>query len=250
MGVFPSDHVIGKPARYRQLVKRGFRAAEAGNIAVLGIQPRWAETGYGYIEFPDGVKPGARRPFPFYVFARSPMPKTAAQFVAAGRFYWNAGMFFWRADVLLEAMRQHLPKTASRHCGLPASRDPGSLRRNCRQTFPKCENISIDYAVLERADTSSASPATISAGTMWEAGTPSTSCCLTMRTAMPPFAGDLARIAAATMSMPATSWSRCSAWRTDHRGYARRAADCRPETGAAGGEIVKVLEKVKRDDLL
>src|SRR5688572_29179806 len=49
MGVFPADHVITKPARYLRLVKGAFKAAEAGDIAVIGIQPRWPETGYGYI---------------------------------------------------------------------------------------------------------------------------------------------------------------------------------------------------------
>src|SRR2546425_9891975 len=62
MGVFPADHVIGKPREYVRLLKPAFRAAEQGNIVVLGIQPRWAETGYGYIEFPKGVEPGAKEP--------------------------------------------------------------------------------------------------------------------------------------------------------------------------------------------
>jgi mannose-1-phosphate guanylyltransferase len=150
-GVFPSDHVISKPARYRQLVKQAFRAAEAGNIAVMGIQPRWAETGYGYIEFPDGVKPGASTAFPVLRFREKPDAETAAQYVAAGRFCWNAGMFFWRAEVLLQAMRKHLPRTASLIAALPAARSR-QFAAQLQATFPKCENISIDYAVLERAD--------------------------------------------------------------------------------------------------
>src|SRR5689334_1844801 len=54
MGVFPADHVIGKPAAYVRLLKPAINAAKEGKIAVLGIQPRWPETGYGYIEFPKG----------------------------------------------------------------------------------------------------------------------------------------------------------------------------------------------------
>src|SRR5580698_9174047 len=58
-GVFPSDHVIGLPKRYLQFLRAAFRAAEKGRIGVLGIQPRWPETGYGYIEFPKGAEAGS-----------------------------------------------------------------------------------------------------------------------------------------------------------------------------------------------
>src|SRR5208283_2721323 len=59
MGVFPADHVIGDPRGYRRLLRPAIRSARQGNIAVLGILPRWAETGYGYIEFPQGIQPGS-----------------------------------------------------------------------------------------------------------------------------------------------------------------------------------------------
>src|SRR6204780_38876 len=62
MGVFPSDHLISKPRRYLQFVRAAFQAAAQGKIVVLGIQPRWAETGYGYVEFPKGVKAGSLKP--------------------------------------------------------------------------------------------------------------------------------------------------------------------------------------------
>src|SRR5438552_11850773 len=58
MGVFPSDHVIGNNPRYRGAVKAAFQGAAGGNLMVVGIQPRWPETGYGYIEFPRGAKAG------------------------------------------------------------------------------------------------------------------------------------------------------------------------------------------------
>src|ERR1041385_3378334 len=57
MGVFPSDHVVGRQAPYRATIKAALKGAKAGNLMVLGIQPRWAETGYGYIEFPPGTEP-------------------------------------------------------------------------------------------------------------------------------------------------------------------------------------------------
>ncbi len=117
---------------------------------VLGIQPRWPETGYGYIEFPKGVQPGGSQSLPVKRFREKPDAATAARFLKAGNFYWNAGMFFWKTSVLLDALRQHLPKTASLLASLPPF---GSRKfvKSLGETFPKTENISIDYAVLERA---------------------------------------------------------------------------------------------------
>jgi mannose-1-phosphate guanylyltransferase len=150
MGVFPSDHVIAKPARYLQFVRRAFQAAAGGNIVVLGIQARWPETGYGYIEFPKSVEPGSLSPLRVRRFREKPDTKTAARFVKAGNFYWNAGMFFWKASVLLDALREFQPKTATLLASLPGF---GSRRFSSAvsKVFPQCENISIDYAVLEKA---------------------------------------------------------------------------------------------------
>jgi mannose-1-phosphate guanylyltransferase len=150
MGVFPADHVIGKPRQYIRLLKAALKAARAGKIVVLGIQPRWPETGYGYIEFPKGVQPGGSESLPVKRFREKPDAKTAARFLKAGNFYWNAGMFFWRTSVLLDALRQHLPKTASLLASLPPFGSP-KFAKSLGETFPKTENISIDYAVLERA---------------------------------------------------------------------------------------------------
>jgi mannose-1-phosphate guanylyltransferase len=150
MGVFPSDHVIAKPRRYLQFARAAFRTAASGKIAVLGIAPRWAETGYGYIEFPKGTRTGSLHPVPVLRFREKPDARTAAKYVAAKRFFWNAGMFFWRADALLDALRRHQPKTATLLASLPRFSDRRFAAR-MNQAFPLCENISIDYAVLERA---------------------------------------------------------------------------------------------------
>jgi mannose-1-phosphate guanylyltransferase len=148
MGVFPADHVIGKARDYVRLVRPAFKAAKEGKIVVLGIKPRWAETGYGYIEFPEGPATGS--PTPVKRFREKPDAATAAKFVAAGNFYWNAGMFFWKTSVLLDALREFLPKTATLLAGLPAF-SSRKFSASLADVFPRCENISIDYAVLERA---------------------------------------------------------------------------------------------------
>ncbi len=150
MGVFPSDHVIGKPAAYRRLLKPAIRSARQRNIVVLGIQPRWAETGYGYIQFPKGVQAGSADAHKVLRFREKPDAATARKFLRAGNFYWNAGMFFWRASVLLDALRRFLPATAALLDSLP----PFASRRfaaRLAEIFPQCDNISIDFAVLERA---------------------------------------------------------------------------------------------------
>ncbi len=120
MGVFPADHLITKEARFRKFVKAAYKAAETNEVVVLGIQPRWAETGYGYIEFPKGITPGATEPSPVSSFREKPDAKTAAKFVKAGNFFWNAGMFFWKTSTVLDLMRRHQPKTATLLASLPS----------------------------------------------------------------------------------------------------------------------------------
>jgi mannose-1-phosphate guanylyltransferase len=150
MGVFPSDHVIAKPARYLQFVGPALQAASDGKIVVLGVQARWPETGYGYIEFPKNVQAGSRQAAAVRRFREKPDLKTARRYVKAGNFYWNAGMFFWKTSVLLDALRDYLPKTATLLASLPefANRH---FNAKLKETFPHCENISIDYAVLEKS---------------------------------------------------------------------------------------------------
>jgi mannose-1-phosphate guanylyltransferase len=117
---------------------------------VVGIEPRWPETGYGYVEFPRGTKPGGGDALPVERFHEKPALARARRYVAAGNFFWNSGMFFWRADVLLAELRRHLPRTATLLAALPPFRSrrfPNALEK----AFPLCDNISVDYAVLEKA---------------------------------------------------------------------------------------------------
>src|SRR5579884_560615 len=150
MGVFPADHLILKEARFRNFVKAAFRAAENGSTVVLGIQPRWPETGYGYIEFPKNVRPGKAEPVPVASFREKPDEKTARRFVDRGNFFWNAGMFFWKASTVLDLMRHHQPKIATLLAGLPAYRSKTFVSR-LGEVYPLCDNISVDYAVMEKA---------------------------------------------------------------------------------------------------
>ena len=147
IGMFPSDHVIGDEKRYHETLARGIELASAGaNIIVLGIRPNRAETGYGYIEA-GGLYQGealrVRR------FTEKPNADTAAEFVAAGNYFWNSGMFLWSARTLADALREHLPKTAPILEEIAAKFGTPRFASTFRKLYPNCENISVDYAVLE-----------------------------------------------------------------------------------------------------
>jgi mannose-1-phosphate guanylyltransferase len=153
-GVFPSDHVIGKPKRYLQFVRAAFKAAEQGKIGLLGIQPRWAETGYGYLEFGKGgksVAAGSLDALPVNSFHEKPEAKIAQKFFKSGRHFWNAGMFIWKAGTALDAMRKHQLKTATLISSLPAYGHRDFAAR-LAEVFPLCDNVSVDRGVIEHAE--------------------------------------------------------------------------------------------------
>ena len=147
IGMFPSDHVIGDEQNYRTTIERGAELAAAGeNIIVLGIRPNRAETGYGYIEAGSLFEGDALR---VRRFTEKPNAEKAATFVAAGNYFWNSGMFLWSARTLANALREHQPKTASLLEEIAAAFGTRNFAARFRKLYPKCENISIDYAVLE-----------------------------------------------------------------------------------------------------
>jgi mannose-1-phosphate guanylyltransferase len=147
LGLFPSDHVIAKPDEFRATLCKGIEIAAAGeNIVVLGIRPTRAETGYGYIE--AGVQAGdgslrVRR------FTEKPDLEQARLFVEAGNYFWNSGMFLWRADTVANALREHLPKTAVILEQIAAGYGTRKFAVTFRRLYPTCDNISVDYAILE-----------------------------------------------------------------------------------------------------
>ncbi len=147
IGMFPSDHVIADEKTYSATIARGAEIAAAGeNIVVLGIRPNRAETGYGYIEVGSSYGGDALR---VRRFTEKPDSEKAAAFVAAGNYFWNSGMFLWSARTLANALREHLPNTASILEEIAATFGTRKFTNTFRKLYPKCENISVDYAVLE-----------------------------------------------------------------------------------------------------
>jgi mannose-1-phosphate guanylyltransferase len=147
LGLFPSDHVIADPAQYRATLSRGIEIAAAGdNIVVLGIRPTRPETGYGYIESGAPDHDGSLR---VRRFTEKPDLARATQFLEAGNYFWNSGMFLWRADTLANALREHLPNTTPLLERIAATYGTRKFADTFRKLYPKCESISIDYALLE-----------------------------------------------------------------------------------------------------
>jgi len=147
IGMFPADHVIADEKKFRKLLQRAVEIAARGeNIVVMGIQPGRAETGYGYIETGESMDSGL-----FHVkrFTEKPNQQKAEEFVTAGNYYWNSGMFVWSARTLANALREHLSETAPYLEQIAAAWGKRDFKKKFDELYPRCENISIDYAVLE-----------------------------------------------------------------------------------------------------
>lgn len=143
-----SDHYVGDPKGFRRTLRDAAALAEEGRIVTLGIQPTRAETGYGYIELGGPLAGG--KGFEAAAFREKPEAVTAERYLESGKHLWNAGIFVFRADVMLQALKRHLPQMAS---GLDALAEAIGTRRYARvlgQVFPKFPSISIDYAVAEK----------------------------------------------------------------------------------------------------
>ena len=151
MAVLPSDHLIADEKTYLKTLERAARAARKDKLVVIGIEPRWAETGYGYIEFPKDTKPGGAKAVEVKGFREKPKPATAKRYVKAGNFFWNSGQFIWRIQTILDAVERYMPATHEALANLPQLGSRG-FKRTLAKQYALCEATSIDYGVLEKAD--------------------------------------------------------------------------------------------------
>lgn len=138
--VLPSDHHIAEPERFRDALQTAARIARQGDLVTLGIRPTRPETGYGYLRRGSEREPGV---FSVEAFVEKPDAPTAEKYVADARYSWNAGIFVFRADALMDALRRHLPQV---HEGLQQiAAEPA----RAAEVFPRLPSISIDYGVME-----------------------------------------------------------------------------------------------------
>jgi len=148
--VLPADHVIGDVRGFRDLLKTAFKAAEsADELVTLGIEPTEPATGFGYIErgavWRDGSTPVLRAKR----FVEKPSLAKARQYLASGRYLWNAGMFIWRVPVVEAAFAAHAPELHAGLRRLEAALGRGNQARALAKVYPELKRISVDYAVME-----------------------------------------------------------------------------------------------------
>ena len=174
LGIFPSDHVVADTARFAEVLATGIRIAAAGeNIVVLGVPPHPPRDRLRLHRArrlrpprpprpeaaPRTRSPPARPPEPIQRrivahrvrrFREKPDAHTAERFLSLGNFVWNGGIFLWSARTLSNAIREHIPDMAAPLEAIAAAFGTPDFDRVFAEQYPLCENISIDYAVLER----------------------------------------------------------------------------------------------------
>ena len=159
MLVAPSDHVVPDPEAFRAAVAAGVPAAQDGRMVTFGIQPTHPETGYGYLEL--GAPPEGLTPVPLSRFVEKPDAARAAEMLAQGTYLWNGGIFLFRASDMLDAFAAHAPELVD-----PVTQAYDSARvdlgflRLAPEPWAEAPDISIDYAVMERAGNLSVVPFT------------------------------------------------------------------------------------------
>jgi mannose-1-phosphate guanylyltransferase len=146
--VLPSDHRVGDPAAFRDALARAARAVKREDrIMTLGVTPRWAETGYGYLELEEGSdEDGVRR---VRRFVEKPDLPAAERYAASGNHLWNAGIFLFRGATLLEILARLQPELAR---GLEEIAAVSDRPDEVAELYPRLPADSIDYAVMEKLD--------------------------------------------------------------------------------------------------
>ncbi len=147
--VLPADHIVKKKKAFRRCLKKAVQVAEAGRIVTFGIVPSGPETGFGYIQTEDSesdVHSVLR-------FIEKPDLATAQKMIDDGNFYWNSGMFVWKASVILGEVEKYLPDVWSVLEDMRSRWNDGELWQEViRDSFAQMPNISIDYGVMEQSE--------------------------------------------------------------------------------------------------
>ena len=154
MVVLPADHVIQDAEEFRACLQRAIAVAETGKLVTFGIQPTRPDTGFGYIKTrPDSSLLDPQScVYEVERFTEKPDHATAEKFLAAGGYFWNSGMFVWRASVIMAEIKLHLPEVYQVVQTIIAeSRTVGNFQQAVDKYFAAMPSISIDYGVLEKS---------------------------------------------------------------------------------------------------
>ena len=153
--LLPADHVIQDHEGFRSVLGSAFYAAEAEDCLVtIGIKPDFPSTGYGYLCRGEELKTeNGRALSKVDRFVEKPDLPKAEEYLKEGTYFWNAGMFVWRPSVILSALGKHAPALSSGLAELKEEwKASGCLTESMAKIYPSLEKISIDFAVMEKAD--------------------------------------------------------------------------------------------------
>lgn len=150
--VSPADHLIINEQRFAQIIETAWQTAQEGQLVTLGIEPTRPDTGYGYIEFEKTSQTQKGSACPVLQFREKPDLQTAEAFIAAGNFFWNAGIFIWKATVVLEALKAHQADVYDIFSSDPSVYGTEKENNFLSAAFAACPDISIDFAIMEKAD--------------------------------------------------------------------------------------------------
>ncbi|MDJ0762465.1 MAG: mannose-1-phosphate guanylyltransferase [Myxococcota bacterium] len=149
LAVLPSDHLVADRAAFFASAERAVEAASKGALVTFGIKPDRPETGFGYIEMGDPVAPGVQA---VLRFVEKPDLPQAMQYLEAGNFTWNSGMFFFTATRILGEIHRQMPDLHSGLAAIDAAMDAGSEAETVRHIYPTLPAQSIDYGIMEGAE--------------------------------------------------------------------------------------------------
>ncbi len=155
--VTPADHLVTNEREFQRIIQMGFDFVSQPDhkdaLLTIGINPSRPETGYGYIEVPSDVMQQGResRVLSVASFKEKPDLEGAKKFLAAGNYFWNSGIFIWSMEGILDAYHLFLPEMAALFDSGAASFGTPGEQAFINEKFPQCENISIDYGVMERS---------------------------------------------------------------------------------------------------
>ncbi len=149
MQVLPADHAVADAERFVECLSAAARLANQGSLVTLGIRPTRPETGYGYIQLGEPIGSEA---FQVRAFVEKPDAPTAVGYLESGQYLWNAGIFVFRADAILGAIRQHLPELAEALARIARTIGKRGYAPAVAREFGKLGSVSIDFGVMEKAD--------------------------------------------------------------------------------------------------
>ncbi len=150
--VAPADHLILQESNFSKTINAAISSAEKGRIATIGILPTRPDTGYGYIEVEKTAASAPESISPVKQFREKPDLETAKKFVESGNFFWNSGIFIWKSSTVLNALEEFQPDLFNLFAKDLSAYNTSGEQEHVNHAFATCEDISVDYAIMEHAE--------------------------------------------------------------------------------------------------